>query len=143
VLCLLLVNLLSSQYAILYSHHDYSPRLYFQCALNGIIKGCGKQVITMPIVVIAYWLCAVPLGYYLAFERYNGGMCDDHYFCGVVALVTGATTGTVLHMLLLAVVVLCFTEWNEEVKKARNRVKISSPISNSKPVGIEMQSLDV
>jgi len=97
----------------------------------------------MPIVVIAYWFCAVPLGYYLAFERYNGVMCGDHYFCGVVALVAGATTGTVLHMILLAIVVFCFTEWNEEVKKARNRVKITSPISDRKSVGIEMQSVDV
>jgi MATE family multidrug resistance protein len=61
-----------------------------QCALNGIIKGCGRQCITMPIVVVAYWVVAVPLAYYIAFVRHDGVMfCDDSYFCGDVSLVAG------------------------------------------------------
>lgn len=118
-----------------------------QTSLNGIIKGCGKQAITMPIVVFAYWICAVPLGYYLAFVRYDGTMCDDSFFCGVVALVTGATTGTVVHMILLAVVVFWFTEWDVEVKKAQERVGASACTSASsqqikKAGGIELPSLE-
>jgi MATE family multidrug resistance protein len=61
-----------------------------QVALNGIIKGCGRQCITMPIVVIAYWVVAVPLAYYIAMIRHDGAMfCDDSYFCGDVGLVAG------------------------------------------------------
>jgi MATE family multidrug resistance protein len=61
-----------------------------QCALNGIIKGCGRQCIIMPIVVVAYWVVAVPLAYYIAFVRHDGVMfCDDSYFCGDVGLVAG------------------------------------------------------
>ena len=100
-----------------------------QAALNGIVKGCGKQVVTIPIVVVAYWICAVPLGYYLAFVRNDGIMCDDSFFCGVKGLVTGATTGTVIHMLLLAVVVLGYTDWEEEVYKARDRIGTASAVS--------------
>ena len=76
----------------------------------------------MPIVVVAYWICAVPLGYYLAFVRHHGVMCDDTFFCGVRALVTGATTGTIIHVILLAIVVFGLTNWSAEVVKARRRV---------------------
>lgn len=66
-----------------------------QCALNGIIKGCGKQALTMPIVVVAYWLVGLPLGYYIAFVRHSRQMyCDSSYFCGIVGLVAGMTAGT-------------------------------------------------
>jgi MATE family multidrug resistance protein len=34
-----------------------------QVVLNGIIKGCGRQCITVPIVVVAYWLVGVPLAW--------------------------------------------------------------------------------
>ena len=61
-----------------------------QTALNGIIKGCGRQCIIMPIVLIAYWVGGVPLAYYLAFIRNDGDMsCSDSRFCGDVALVAG------------------------------------------------------
>ena len=99
-----------------------------QTALNGIIKGCGKQLATIPVVVIAYWACAVPFGYYLSFVRHGGIMCEDSFFCGIVGLVTGATTGTVLHMLLLAVVVFCCTNWDVEVRKARDRVRANDSL---------------
>lgn len=103
-----------------------------QAALNGIIKGCGRQVITMPIVVLAYWVVAVPLAYYLAFVRCNDSdeMDDDsssssNYFCGIVGLVTGLTIGTWLHMLLLSAVVLvgpAAIDWDKEAVKAKARV---------------------
>ena len=58
--------------------------------MNGIIKGCGRQCVIMPIVFVAYWVVGVPLAYYLAFIRNDGEMiCDDRWFCGDVGLVTG------------------------------------------------------
>lgn len=59
-----------------------------QVALNGIIKGCGRQCITMPIVLVAYWVVGLPIAYYFAFVSHQGLMCDE-LFCGVVGLVTG------------------------------------------------------
>ena len=96
-----------------------------QAALNGSVKGCGRQVITMPVVVVAYWIVGLPLAYYLAFIRNEGKMvCDNgDYFCGDVGLVTGMTVGTWMHMLLLAVAVLCFTDWQVEAQKAYERVR--------------------
>jgi MATE family multidrug resistance protein len=61
-----------------------------QTALNGVIKGCGRQIVIVPIVVVAYWVIAVPLAYYLAFIVHGGEMeCDEGYFCGDVGLVGG------------------------------------------------------
>jgi MATE family multidrug resistance protein len=94
-----------------------------QGALNGIIKGCGRQVVTIPIVVVSYWIVGVPLAYYLAFVRHDGVMlCEDSYFCGDIGLVTGMTVGTCLHMLLLGAVVVGTTNWEAEAKKAKERV---------------------
>jgi MATE family multidrug resistance protein len=97
-----------------------------QSALNGIIKGCGRQVVTMPIVVFAYWFVGIPLAYYLAFVRHDGVMlCEDSYFCGDVGLVTGMTVGTWVHMLLLGAVVVGTTNWEAEAKKANERVGVT------------------
>lgn len=94
-----------------------------QVALNGIIKGCGRQLVTVPIVVFAYWVVAVPLSYYIAFVRHEREMfCDDSYFCGDVGLVAGMATGTWVHMLLLAIVVGLSTNWELEARNAKERV---------------------
>ncbi|GAX25058.1 multidrug resistance protein, MATE family [Fistulifera solaris] len=95
-----------------------------QTALNGVIKGCGRQAVAMPAVIVSYWVVGVPLAYYLAFVRHLGtGTCDDGYFCGVVGLVAGTTTGTWLHMILFGVVVFAFTDWEEQAEKAQFRVQ--------------------
>ena len=74
-----------------------------QCTLDGIIRGCGQQCITMPIVVFSYWLVALPLAYHSAFIVYDGEMfCEDDndddtdgFFswythpCGTAGLVAG------------------------------------------------------
>ena len=67
-----------------------------QYALNGIIKGCGRQPIVMPIVIISYWLIGLPLAYNFAFIQ-NGGIttCDGKQLCGIVGLVSGMTIGCV------------------------------------------------
>ncbi len=95
-----------------------------QTALNGVIKGCGRQAVAMPAVIVSYWVVGVPMAYYLAFVRHPGtGTCDDGYFCGVVGLVAGTTTGTWLHMILFGVVVFAFTDWGEQAEKAQFRVR--------------------
>ena len=103
-----------------------------QITFNGIIKGCGRQCITMPIVVVAYWVVGLPLGYYLTFTKHGGEMCDnnnnyndDNLFCGIVGLVFGLTVGTWVHMFLLAIVVVLTTDWNAEAEKAQLRTENS------------------
>ncbi len=108
-----------------------------QTGFNGIIKGCGRQRIVVPIVVVAYWIIGVPLAYYFGLYRSGGDdtMCahiaDDGSFdpseggltlCGDVGLVAGMTMGTWSHMLLLAVVVIGTTDWKAEAYKAKQRV---------------------
>jgi len=98
-----------------------------QVAINGIVKGCGRQCITIPIVVVAYWIVGVPLAYYLAFVRHQGeSECEgddiNSYLCGDVGLVAGMTIGTWCHMLLLALAVFGTTNWKEEACKAKERV---------------------
>lgn len=98
-----------------------------QSALNGVIKGCGRQCIIMPIVLVAYWAVGVPLAYYLAFIKNDGVMCEDKVLtCGVTGLVTGMTLGTWIHMLLLALVVGCTTNWSREAEKAKERLSKDS-----------------
>mmetsp|Transcript_32833 Transcript_32833/g.49524 ORF Transcript_32833/g.49524 Transcript_32833/m.49524 type:complete len:535 (+) Transcript_32833:107-1711(+) len=95
-----------------------------QSTLNGIIKGCGRQCLIMPIVITAYWIIGVPLGYYFAFIRHDGIMCEDSLECGVTGLVSGLTVGTWIHLLLLAIVVIGTTNWNMEAQKARERNRL-------------------
>lgn len=94
-----------------------------QVALSGVISGCGRQIVTVPIVVFAYWVLGLPLAYYIAFILHGREMtCDDSYFCGDVGLVAGMTAGTWSHMILLAIVVGRSIEWDNEAKKAKARV---------------------
>ena len=74
-----------------------------QVALNAVKKGCGRQCALVPIIIIAYWVTALPLAYHMAFIRSDGSTdCEGRSFCGVVGLVGGMTIGTWLHFLLLA-----------------------------------------
>lgn len=108
--------------------------------LGGVVKGCGRQVILMPIIVFAYWVVGLPLGYYLAFVRnggeavcpYNdydsggdsGGDFPSSFGCGVVGLVVGLTTGTWVHCILLALAVYCTVDWEVEVVRAQERLAL-------------------
>jgi multidrug resistance protein, MATE family len=99
-----------------------------QVALNGIVKGCGRQCVTVPIVIISYWIIGVPLAYYLAFMVNNGvSSCDEAKwsFCGNVGLVMAMTTGTWVHMLFLGVTVFGTTDWKLETRKAKERVVLN------------------
>ena len=93
-----------------------------QSAFNGIIKGCGRQVMAMPIVIVAYWIVGVPFSYYLAFVRNDKNMYNDDFSTGVVGLVIGMTTGTWVHMLLLGIVVVFPIQWEEEALLAKERL---------------------
>ena len=100
-----------------------------QISLSGIIRGCGKQWIAMPVVIFSYWIVGVPLGYYIAFMQ-HGGSNDCHngdednsvLLCGIIALVFGMTIGTMIHMILLLVVVVGTTNWSVEAQRALERV---------------------
>jgi len=104
--------------------------------LGGVVKGCGRQAILMPIVLFAYWVVGLPLGYYLTFVR-NGGqsMCNidydgegDHslFGCGVVGLVIGLTSGTWVHCILLALTVYISVDWSEEAVRAEERLVLET-----------------
>ena len=93
-----------------------------QCAFSGIIKGCGRQVVAWPVVLVSYWVVGLPLACYLAFIRHGGDM--NCHFCGVESLVLGMTTGTWTHMLLLGVVVLGATDWGKQAIKAQERLSL-------------------
>lgn len=87
-----------------------------QTALNGTIKGCGRQALIMPVVIVAYWVVGLPLAYHWAFDENCTNLCGD------VGLVSGMTAGTWVHMLILAVLVLCSTNWPREAEKAHARM---------------------
>jgi len=91
-----------------------------QYTINGIVKGCGKQCIVMPIVIVAYWIVGLPLAYFLAFQWQHS---TKYGIEGVIGLVAGMTVGTWTHFLLLAVVVGLGTNWEAEVVKAQERLR--------------------
>lgn len=102
-------------------------------AFNGVIKGCGRQAVAVPVVLVSYWIVGIPLAYYMAFVRHDGVLnCDNDndgglFFCGVRGLVLGSTIGTWLHVLLLGFAVVRGTDWDEEARKARERIGTSKP----------------
>eukprot|EP00580_Thalassiosira_gravida_P002685 CAMPEP_0201618304 /NCGR_PEP_ID=MMETSP0492-20130828/38644_1 /ASSEMBLY_ACC=CAM_ASM_000837 /TAXON_ID=420259 /ORGANISM="Thalassiosira gravida, Strain GMp14c1" /LENGTH=331 /DNA_ID=CAMNT_0048086849 /DNA_START=173 /DNA_END=1168 /DNA_ORIENTATION=- len=100
-----------------------------QATLNGILKGCGKQAIAMPIVIVSYWCVGVPLAYYNAFILNDGtSECQDSRFCGLAGLVAGMTMGTWMHFILLLIAVLVTVNWRKEAIKAQDRVSTQKKI---------------
>lgn len=103
-----------------------------QAVLSGIISGCGRQVVTVPIVLVSYWVLGVPFAYYTTFVVSQRALyCDDFYFCGDVGLVSGMTLGTWVHMVLLGIVVVTSTDWEMEAEKAKERVKTKRGVLES------------
>ena len=98
-----------------------------QVALNAIIKGCGRQIVSVPIVTCAYWCVALPLAWHFAFVKSEGTTeCSDQSFCGVVGLVAGMTIGTYVHFLLLAMYVVFMIDWRLEAKLAKDRLNLET-----------------
>ncbi|KAL7527685.1 hypothetical protein ACHAXR_004180 [Thalassiosira sp. AJA248-18] len=97
----------------------------FQIALNAIIKGCGRQCVSVPVVIIAYWGIALPLAWHFAFIRSGGTTdCHDQSFCGIVGLVGGMTVGTWVHFILLAIYCSCMVDWRLEADLAKERLNL-------------------
>lgn len=95
-----------------------------QVALNAVIKGCGRQCALVPIIIIAYWVTALPLAYHMAFIRSDGSTdCEGRSFCGVIGLVGGMTIGTWLHFLLLAAYTSTL-DWTSEAKRTKQRLSL-------------------
>lgn len=96
-----------------------------QIALNAIIKGCGRQIVTVPIVIFSYWVVGLPLAWFLAFAKSGGTTeCNGQSFCGVTGLVGGMTVGTWCHCCLLAGYCLRMIDWYEEAKMAKDRLNL-------------------
>ena len=95
-----------------------------QVALNAVIKGCGRQCALVPIIIVAYWVTALPIAFYMAFIRSDGSTdCEGRSFCGVVGLVGGMTIGTWLHFLLLAAYTSTL-DWSSEANRAKKRMNL-------------------
>ena len=79
----------------------------FQGALTGVIKALGKQHLGGPVVLFSYYVLAIPLSVYLAFQ------CQ----WGLLGLVVGTTIGTWSHASLYFYVILC-TDWSAAALEA-------------------------
>ena len=100
-----------------------------QVALNAIIKGCGRQCALIPIILVAYWVIALPLAWYFSFATSGASTdCDGRALCGVVGLVAGMTIGTWVHFLLLAIYIGCMIDWPLEAKLAKERLSIEKEL---------------
>ncbi|KAK3156627.1 hypothetical protein QOZ80_2AG0109760 [Eleusine coracana subsp. coracana] len=82
-----------------------------QCALSGIVRGCGRQKTGAFINLAAYYLVGNPMAFVFAFVCHLRGM----------GLWFGVLCGLMVQMLLLLSITLC-TDWNKEALKAKNRV---------------------
>lgn len=114
-----------------------------QSAFSGVVKGCGRKAVAMPIVVLAYWCVGVPLAYYLVLVRHHGNMEDEGYFTGDVGLVFGMTVGTWTHMILMGLVVIGTIDWTIEARKAKARLESYSEKDRRPLVDEDLTKLDV
>jgi Na+-driven multidrug efflux pump len=153
------IFLLGIPNTLLPSWYDPHPPVYETCAqtmpwlafyvigdalaftFTGIIKGCGRQQVVVPIVVVAYWLVGLPIGVALTFtKRFLWFSSNDsaslivtnvlvpfrHSLYGsITGLVAGLTIGTWIHMLILGLVVIQ-TDWRKESDKAKARVQMQA-----------------
>ncbi|CAN6244023.1 unnamed protein product [Urochloa humidicola] len=90
-----------------------------QCALSGVVRGCGKQKIGALINLAAFYIVGIPAASIFAFICHLRGM----------GLWFGILCGVAVQMLLLLCITL-YTNWNKEALKANDRV-----FSSSLPVG--------
>ena len=90
-----------------------------QVALGGVIVGAGYQVVTTPILVVAYWVVGLPLAAYLAV---------GHPRLGLRGIWIGILTSSAIHVTWN--VVVCFggefgapyaIKWREACEKAAAR----------------------
>uniref|UniRef100_A0A0A0LH70 Protein DETOXIFICATION n=1 Tax=Cucumis sativus TaxID=3659 RepID=A0A0A0LH70_CUCSA len=85
-----------------------------QSIFSGITRGCGRQKIGAFINLGAYYLVGIPMAIFLAFFQGIGGK----------GLWMGIMMGVFIQSLLLGILILC-TNWDNEVKKAVERISRS------------------
>lgn len=112
-----------------------------QAALNGVVKGCGRQCVLVPVVIIAYWCIAIPIAWYFTFVGSGGTTdCHERLLCGVVGLVAGLTIGTWVHFILLAAYCACMIDWRLEAKLAEERLSLEATIHDD--ANLELDHLE-
>ncbi|ORX81186.1 MATE efflux family protein [Basidiobolus meristosporus CBS 931.73] len=82
---------------------------------GGVLRGQGKQEIGAYVNIAAYYLIALPIGYWLVFVR--DGSLPGIWSAFLIALF-GVSVGQLTSILR--------TNWIEEVRKSKERVKIES-----------------
>ncbi|XP_008452139.2 protein DETOXIFICATION 16-like [Cucumis melo] len=87
-----------------------------QSIFSGITRGCGRQKIGAFINLGAYYVVGIPMAIFLAFFQGIGGK----------GLWMGIMMGVFIQSLLLGILILC-TNWDNEVKKAGDRISRSVP----------------
>ncbi|XP_056685217.1 protein DETOXIFICATION 14 isoform X2 [Spinacia oleracea] len=91
-----------------------------QAVLSGIARGCGWQHIGTYVNFGAYYLVGIPVAVALGFWMRMRGR----------GLWMGVMVGVLMQSVILCIIT-CFTNWEEEVRKARKRVaEESSRVSN-------------
>ncbi|XP_060669899.1 protein DETOXIFICATION 16 isoform X1 [Ziziphus jujuba] len=88
-----------------------------QSVLSGTIRGCGRQKIGACINLGAYYLMGIPVALLLAFFFHIGGKYD------LQGLWIGITVALFVQAASLSVIIIR-TDWEQEVKKAADRVFI-------------------
>ena len=98
-----------------------------QMSLTGVIVGAGKQNVTGPILVVAYWLIGLPLGAVAAFRPPWGGPR-----LGLLGLWIGMTVAVSIHCISYHVLVFCGglrclaglgVRWDRAVAQAAERLE--------------------
>uniref|UniRef100_A0A0D3EAC5 Protein DETOXIFICATION n=1 Tax=Brassica oleracea var. oleracea TaxID=109376 RepID=A0A0D3EAC5_BRAOL len=91
-----------------------------QCVLSGVARGCGWQKIGAFINLGSYYFVGVPSGLLLGFHFHVGGR----------GLWLGIICALVVQVICLSLVTV-FTNWDEEAKKATERVESSSGVRDA------------
>eukprot|EP00315_Gephyrocapsa_oceanica_P039106 CAMPEP_0185430076 /NCGR_PEP_ID=MMETSP1365-20130426/17188_1 /TAXON_ID=38817 /ORGANISM="Gephyrocapsa oceanica, Strain RCC1303" /LENGTH=537 /DNA_ID=CAMNT_0028034333 /DNA_START=54 /DNA_END=1668 /DNA_ORIENTATION=+ len=83
-----------------------------QVCCSGVLQGCGRQRLGMPVVLACYYAVGLPLGGALAFTAGWGAR----------GMVLGMCAGKLLHAAAL-VVLVSRTDWRREVREAAARLQ--------------------
>lgn len=94
-----------------------------QASVTGIFVGLGWQEVGLPIVLVCYWLIAVPCGIFLAFRGVRS--LGIPWLTGgpmhLEGLWTGMLIGVSLHLLIF-VIMVSFVNWEKEARKVNDLV---------------------
>ena len=84
-----------------------------------VLIGAGKQAVTVPLLVVAYWILGLPLGSVAAFA--------PPFHVGLLGIWWGMTLGVSLHLAFYLLLVFCpcmpgAIRWDEAAKAAAERI---------------------